>query len=72
VSQGGEISVGDLVSLLGQVGGDVPAGLAAATGEEDAHGPIKPSRGFSPSSQGRRTPGEVDCLVSDASGLDEE
>ena len=37
VPQRDEVGVGDLVALLGEVGGDVPAGLAAATGEEDAH-----------------------------------
>ena len=37
VVQRDEVGVGDLVALLGEVRRDVPAGLAAATGEEDAH-----------------------------------
>ena len=37
VLEGDEVGVGDVVALLGEVGRDVLAGLAAATGEEDAH-----------------------------------
>ena len=37
-----EVGVGDLVALLGEERCDVLAGLAAAAGEEDAHGPIQP------------------------------
>ena len=42
VPQRDEVGVGDLVALLGEVGRDVPAGLAAAAGEEDAHVPPVP------------------------------
>ena len=35
-----EVGVGDVVTLLGEVGADALAGLAAATGEEDAHDPF--------------------------------
>ena len=42
VTQRDEIGVGDLVALLGEVRRDVPAGLAAAAGEEDAHGSFLP------------------------------
>src|SRR3712207_8576146 len=42
--------VGHVVALLGEVRRHVPAGLAAATGEEDAHGPsYRGSVGRSPS-----------------------
>ena len=40
VPQRDEVGVGDVVALLGEVRRDVPAGLAAATGEEDAHGSL--------------------------------
>ena len=40
--QGDEVGVGDLMTLLGQVGRDVLTGLAAAPGEEDAHDVITP------------------------------
>ncbi len=39
-----EVGVGDVVALLGEVRRDVPTGLAAATGEEDAHDPTVPAK----------------------------
>jgi hypothetical protein len=37
--QRGEVRVGDVMALFGEVRRDVPARLAAAAGEEDAHDP---------------------------------
>lgn len=45
VSQRHEVGVGDVVTLVRQVGDDVLAGLATAAGEEDPHEPIQPPAG---------------------------
>lgn len=56
VAERGEVGVGDLVALGGEVGRDVVPGLAAAAGEEDPHGArVKHCRraGARPADRGR-------------------
>lgn len=38
MAQWDEVGVGDVMAQVGEVGSDVPAGLTAASGEEDPHG----------------------------------